>query len=320
MDYYINNKLIPTVAIGTWAWGDGINGSRMIFGTKTDKTLLSKVFEIAYHSNFIMWDTAPVYGMGTAECILGDFIPNGHIILSTKYMPSRNYNPRSIDCSLEKSISHFNGYVPDIYWLHTPRNIERNVQYMCSLMKAGKIKSIGVSNCNLEQIETAEKIMNYSGYHLGGVQNHYSLLYRVPERTGIIKWCNINKVPFFSYMVLEQGALTGIFNKKHGFPAFSRRAFAFPKSKLSKLEELHIKLKEIGHGYNLDIAQTAIVWGISKGTIPIIGITKPIQADALKNLSNVTLSEKNIYELEKIALQTGIEVAGSWERQSNKGC
>lgn len=315
MDHYINNELIPNIAIGTWAWGDGINGSRMIFGTKADKTLLSEAFEIAYKSDFVMWDTAPIYGMGTAESILGDFIPDENIILSTKYLPSRNYDPKSIERSLKQSTSRLKGHVPDIYWLHTPQNIEKNIEYMCSLMRCGKIKSIGVSNCNLEQIEAAEKIMNSNGYHLGGVQNHYSLIYRVPERTGIIKWCSTNNVPFFSYMVLEQGALTGVFNGKHGFPVFSRRALAFPRSRLAKLEELHSKLNETGNEYNLDIPQTAIAWGISKGTIPIIGITKPNQAEALKKLNNAALSKKSIYELEKVAFKTGIEVAGSWEKQ-----
>ncbi len=310
----INEKEIPILALGTWAWGTGINGSKMIFGTSTDENTLKESFRIAFDSGFVLWDTAAVYGMGNAERILGECAKDKQIILSDKYTPGKKFNGKAIDKSLSESTQKFSGVIPDIYWLHMPVNLDKNLEHMCSLLKQKKIGSIGVSNCNMAQIKRAEQILNKHGYSLAGVQNHYSLLYRGSEKAGIIEWCGECNIPFFSYMTLEQGALTGRFNNKKGFPAFSRRSFAFPKSKLKQIEILHTEMETIGGKYNLSIADTAIVWAISKGTVPIVGITKPYQAQTLVKLNNVTLSESDVAQLEMTAEKTGVEVSGSWEK------
>ena len=80
------------VMIGTWAWGPGYNGSRLIFGKSYDESMLRDTFEKATKLGFLKWDTAAVYGMGSCEKLLGDFI-NGRedIFLSTKYFPDKKY-------------------------------------------------------------------------------------------------------------------------------------------------------------------------------------------------------------------------------------
>ncbi|HIU75128.1 MAG TPA: aldo/keto reductase [Candidatus Pelethocola excrementipullorum] len=310
----INEKEIPIVAIGTWAWGSGLNGSRMIFGTSTDESILEETFNMAVNHGLVLWDTAAIYGMGTAERILGECAENEEIIISDKFTPTRKFNPMSIEKSLSESTKRLNGKIPDIYWLHMPKNLEQNIEYMGSLLKQRKIGSIGVSNCSLEEIERAERILNDSGYSLAGVQNHYSLLYRGSEKMGIIEWCHQHGVPFFAYMALEQGALTGRFDGRNGFPILSRRGLAFPKRKLKKLEMLYDELKNIGERHNLSIAQMAMAWAISKGTVPIVGVTKPYHVQALEMLNHAELSEDEITQLELTAEKTGIKVSGFWER------
>lgn len=312
MQYQVNGKIIPKLAIGTWAWGSGANGSRMVFGTSADETELQKAFDTAYKNGFILWDTAAVYGMGNAEKILGKYVKNKNIILSDKYTPKKRFNTEEIKQTLSQSIERV-GIVPDIYWLHLPINIEENLTYMCSLLNAGKIGSIGVSNFNLEQIKTAEKILTKHGFKLAGVQNHYSLIFRKYEAENVLSYCNERNIPFFAYMVLEQGALTGRFNGKNGFPIFSRRGMAFPRNKLRKLEPLFEVLKQVGEKYGLTIAETALAWAISKGTIPIAGITKEYQATALTKLNNIILTSDEINMLEKSAKSTCVEVKASWE-------
>lgn len=310
----INGKEIPIVVVGTWAWGSGLNGSKMIFGSSTDESTLEETFNMAINHGLVLWDTAAVYGMGTAERILGECAANEEIMISNKFTPGRKFNPKSIEKALSESTKRLNGKIPDIYWLHMPKNLEQYIEYMGSLRKQKKIGSIGVSNCSLEEIKQAEQILNGSGHSLAGVQNHYSLLYRGSEHTGIIEWCHQHGIPFFAYMTLEQGALTGRFNSKNGFPILSRRGLAFPKRKLKKLELLFDELEAIGERYDLSIAQTAMAWAISKGTVPIVGVTKPHQALALEKLYHVNLSKGEITQLELIAEETGIKVPGFWER------
>lgn len=312
MQYRINGKTIPKFAVGTWAWGVGVNGSRMVFGTSADEAEIEKAFNTAYQKGFILWDTAAVYGMGNAEKILGKYVKNKSIFLSDKYTPKKKFNTEEIKQTLNQSIERV-GIIPDIYWLHLPMNIEENLTYMCSLLNEGKIGSIGVSNFSLEQIKKAEKILEGYGFKLAGVQNHYSLIFRKYETENMLSYCKEKGIPFFSYMVLEQGALTGRFNSKNGFPIFSRRGMAFPKSKLKKLESLFETLKQIGEKYDLTIAETALAWAASKGTIPIVGITKEYQAAALAKLNDIILTQNEIDTLEKSAKSTGIEVKASWE-------
>ena len=62
------------IMIGTWAWGTGNNGSRMVFGNKQDPKVLASSFKEAVKAGFLKWDTAAVYGMGTCETLLGKLI------------------------------------------------------------------------------------------------------------------------------------------------------------------------------------------------------------------------------------------------------
>lgn len=313
MQYQVNGKNIPNIAVGTWAWGSGINGSKMVFGASPDESELKRAFNTAYKNGFILYDTAAVYGMGNAEKILGKFAADNGIILSDKFTPKKRFNSDLIEKTLTESIDRLKGIIPDIYWLHLPLNIKENLSYMCSLQKFHKIGSIGVSNFSIEQVKIAEKILSENGCKLAGVQNHYSLIYRKHEKSGLVDYCRENNIPFFSYMVLEQGALSGRFNSKNGFPKFSRRGIAFSKSKLKRLEPLHNELRFIGENYGLSISETALLWAISKGTVPIVGVTKEYQAESFLKLKNIILNKAEIEILEKTAQDTGVEIAGSWE-------
>ena len=86
------------------------------------------------------------------------------------------------------------------------------------LAKSGQIKTIGVSNHNLVEIKRANEILAAEGLKISAVQNHYSLLHRSSERAGILDYCKENGITFYSYMVLEQGALTGRYHETNPFP------------------------------------------------------------------------------------------------------
>ena len=64
MEALICKENIPACMIGTWAWGNGMNGSKMVFGQKYSEEQLLETFYKAYETGFYMWDTAEVYGMG----------------------------------------------------------------------------------------------------------------------------------------------------------------------------------------------------------------------------------------------------------------
>ena len=302
------------VMIGTWAWGSGYNGSKMVFGKSYDETTLRETFKKATESGFVKWDTAAVYGMGSCERLLGGFI-NGRedIFLSTKYFPNKKYKAGSLVKSFNESMERLNLKSADLFWLHAPNNIEKNLSEAIPLMRDGRIKSIGISNVSMENIKTAERYLEKNGLKLGAVQNHFSLLRN--DQQPIIDYCNSRGIQYYAYMVLEQGALAGRYNAKNHFPTFSMRNFQFPKSKFKKIDGLLGMMKNIADKYGIDQSQIPILWAIEKGAIPIVGITKISYAEKLAAALEVTLSDEEVSKLTAEAKKTGIRQQGSWEPQ-----
>ena len=305
---------IPAIALGTWSWGTGINGGNQIFGNSYGEEDLKPVFELAMKQGFNLWDTAAVYGMGAAEKILGSYIKdNPNVILSTKFTPLGLQTRKAVGRFLKKSCCRLGVEQVDLYWVHSPANVQKWTKELIPLLKRGKAKHVGVSNHNLEQVKEADHILKQVGFKLSAVQNHYSLLYRVSEETGILKWCEENQVVFFSYMVLEQGALTGKYDGEHPFKRGTRRAKAFPVEVLNQIQGLLKGLRDLGEQYKATPAQITIAWALAKGTVPIIGVTKKEQVEDLSKAFEIDLTAKEVEGLERLAKDAGVNVKASWE-------
>lgn len=302
------------VLIGTWAWGTGANGSSIVFGKKQDPDTLKQSFEEAVKLGLLNWDTAAVYGMGTCETFLGTLI-KGHdeITISTKFMPSKKYKSGELSQSFNDSMKRLGRNSADIFWIHVPNNLTQNLNEAIPLIKDKKIKTLGISNVSLEHIKEAEGLLAKEDIKLGAVQNHFSLLRN--DQQPIIDYCSSKGMRYYAYMVLEQGALSGKYNAKNHFPTLSMRNYAFPKSKFKKIEGLLDVMKQVAEKYKIDPSQVPILWAISKGAVPIVGITKPSHAKTLAQALDVTLSDKDISAIEKEASNTGIRQQGIWEPQ-----
>ncbi|MBQ7066489.1 MAG: aldo/keto reductase [Lachnospiraceae bacterium] len=311
---YLQEIEIPPCMIGTWAWGSGANGSKMVFGKTYSEEQLKDTFEKALDMGFTMWDTAEVYGMGNAERILGKCIAGkDDVLISTKHFPQKKFKEGAMEKSLEESCKRLGIKAPDLYWIHLPNNLTQNVEAGIKLLKAGKIKKLGVSNFSLDEIKKADEMLKAAGFRLAAVQNHFSLLSNPKKQSKIIEWCQENKVVFFSYMVLEQGALSGHYDEKRHFPLFSMRGLTFGKSKFKKIRQLLAYEKELAKKYKTDSSQIPVAWAIAKGTVPIIGLTKEKYAIQLAEAIRISLSEEEIRRLEQLAEESGVVIKGSWE-------
>ena len=302
------------ILIGTWAWGTGMNGGSMVFGKKQDPEVLKKTFEEASKHGFLNWDTAAVYGMGTAEKLLGSLIKDREdIFISTKFFPDKKYKEGALTKSFNESMERLGKDTCDLFWIHVPNNLEQNIKEAAPLLKSGRIRSIGTSNVSLEHIHIAEQALAKEGLKLGAVQNHFSLLRN--DQQPIIDYCNANGIKYYAYMVLEQGALSGHYDAKNHFPVFSMRNMAFPKSKFVKIEGLINCIRQIAKDHDIDPSQIPILWTLSKGALPIVGITKPSHAQKLAEAMDVVLTDEELNLIEKEAEATGIRQQGSWEPQ-----
>ena len=302
------------VMIGTWAWGPGFNGSKQVFGNNYDEEILRETFERAVNLGLTRWDTAAVYGMGSCEKLLGKFI-NGRdgIFISTKFFPDKKFREGALEKSFHESMTRLNLKSADLFWIHKPNNLTKNLQEAVPLLRDGRIRSIGISNVSLKDIRTAEDILSREGLSLGAVQNHFSLLRN--DQQPLIDYCNSKGITYYAYMVLEQGALAGRYNATCPFPLLSMRRLAFPKSKFRKIESLLKLMEQTALKYNIDKSQIPILWVIAKGAVPIIGITKPVYAERLAEALQVDLTPEEIEQLTSEAAATGIRQQGSWEPQ-----
>lgn len=310
------NSTSNKIALGTWSWGVGMVGGDQVFGNHLDTEQLKPVFEAAMKAGFNLWDTATVYGMGASETLLGAFVKNNkneEVVLSTKFTPqiaSNASDPVAEMC--EASLERLGTDSIDIYWIHNPADVEKWTPYLIPLVKSGKVKKVGVSNHNLAQIKRVQEILSAEGVSLSAVQNHYSLLYRSSEKAGILDYCKENNIEFFSYMVLEQGALSGKYDTAHPLPEGSQRGDTYNPI-LAQLEKLIFEMTEIGKKHNVKPAQVAVAWAIAKGTTPIIGVTKVSHVDDAVKAANTVLSTEEIEKLEQLAEQAGVDTKGSWE-------
>lgn len=312
----MDTKNFPPIALGTWSWGCGAVGGDQVFGNNLDKETLQPVFDKAMEIGLNMWDTAAVYGMGASEDILGAFVNEANyknVIISTKFTPQlAEMYDNSMMKMFDSSLKRLNTDSIDVYWIHNPMDVERWTPQLIEVLKSGKVKTVGVSNHNLEQIKRAEEILSQEGCHIGAIQNHYSLLYRESEDAGIIEWCCERNVPFFAYMVLEQGALSGKYDTEHPLPADSMRGQTY-NPQLGKIEKLVVVMRKIAETHKVDVAQIPVAWAVAKHTLPLIGATKPEHVTDAWNAAHIELNDNEVKCLEEAAASTGAETRGSWE-------
>ena len=312
------NQILPKIALGAWSWGAGAAGGDQVFGNHLFEPELKPVFDAAMKYGLNLWDTAAVYGEGTSEQILGNFVAGVRredVILSTKFTPQiASDTPDAMQEMLNGSKKRLHTEVIDIYWIHNPMDVEKWTPDLIPLAKSGQIRAIGVSNHNLSEIKRANEILGAEGLRVSAVQNHFSLLHRSSEKAGILDYCRENGITFYAYMVLEQGALTGRFDTEHPFPEGTGRGDSY-NPHLKELGVLIDELKRIGKQHNASPAQIATAWAIAKGTLPIIGVTKAGQVEEAYAAAQIELDTEEVRRLEKLGDETGVHTLREWEKE-----
>ena len=305
---------LPKIALGAWAWGN--DGT---FGDGIDAADLKPIFDEAMSAGLNLWDTAYAYGMGTSEKVLAGFLkdlPRESYLVSDKLTPqcldATSSNPVAAMHNMQLDLMGLDHF--DIYWVHNTAQAPNWTRALAEFFQGRKdVPMIGVSNHNLAEIKEADAILREHGPRLGAVQNHLSLINRSSEDSGILDWCRKNDVVFFSYMVLEQGALSGKYDTAHPMPKGSARAQTY-NPVLDKLEVLNAKLAEVAKAHGVGVAQVPVAWAIAKGTLPIVGVTKKRHVTDAAAAAAVSLTNAEVAELEELADSLGINAIRFWEK------
>ena len=305
---------LPKIALGAWAWGN--DGT---FGNDFTADTLKPIFDTAMEHGLNLWDTAYAYGMGTSEKVLAGFLkglPRESYLVSDKFTPQcANGKPSAMADMIEMQLQLMELDRFDIDWIHNVWDAPKWTEELAKYYE-GKDNAplLGVSNHNLKEIKQANEILKAHGLKLSAVQNHYSLINRSSEDSGILDYCKENGIHFFAYMVLEQGALSGKYDTAHPMPEGSARAETY-NPVLDKLEVLNGELKKLAEKYSVGTAQIPVAWAIAKGTLPIIGVTKTSHVEDAVKAMNVTLTAEETAALEKTADSLGLNVIRFWEKE-----
>src|ERR1700720_2330835 len=201
---------VSPVAIGTWAIGGWMGGG-------TDEAESIATIRSAFEHGINIVDTAPVYGFGRSEEIVGKAIAEGRlrseVLIATKAglqwdgeRVSRNASRARILREVEDSLRRLRTDYIDIYQVHWPDplvTIEETAEAMLTLLQQGKIRAIGVSNFSVLQMERFRRV---APLHV--LQPPYNLFERGIE-ADLLPYCRENKIATLGYGALCRGLLSG---------------------------------------------------------------------------------------------------------------
>ena len=278
--------MVTPITLGTWAMGGDFWGV-------TDDQLCIDALRAGLDAGINIIDTAPVYGAGHAEELVGKAIKDvkrEDVVIATKFgvgglgpKGAERGNDASKEAmlfELDRSLKLLGTDYVDLYQVHWPdpdTPIEETMEALNEVKKAGKIRAIGVSNFDIPLLEAAMKISQ-----IDSVQPQYSLLVRDIEKE-YLPFCIQNSIGVLSYGSLGAGMLTGKYKEPPKEDKTEHRSMFYPFYKeplFSKALKLIESLKVIAEKNGRTVGQVALNWVISQQgmTTALVGCKNPEQA------------------------------------------
>jgi aryl-alcohol dehydrogenase-like predicted oxidoreductase len=305
---YTDLKL-TTVGLGTWAMG---GPWQFGWGPQDDDEAIAAI--LASLETGINWlDTAPVYGLGHSEELVGKALKqtSHKPIIATKCSLLWNDKREKVSClkaqSIRKecheSLERLGIETIDLYQIHWPEpeeDIEQAWEEMAKLAQEGKVRYLGVSNFNVEQIKRLQKI-----HPVASLQPPYSMLHREVEDE-LLAYCAQNDIGVIAYSPMQRGLLTGKFSHERlaSLPPDDHRIKNpdFHEPKFTATLELVEQLKPIAERNGRTLAQLSISWVLRRPevTAAIVGARNPEQILETAPASDWDLNEEDIEQIEQL--------------------
>ncbi|GAC1566621.1 MAG: aldo/keto reductase [Ktedonobacteraceae bacterium] len=300
---------ITPIGFGSWAIGG--NGWTAGWGPQDDQQAIAAI-KRALDLGINWIDTAAVYGLGHSEELVARALKgrDQHPYIFTKCSrlwdergnPYGSLKADSIRREAEASLKRLQVDVIDLYQMHWPdpdEDIEEGWTTMAQLKEEGKVRSIGVSNFNVQQMRRAMRIAP-----IDSLQPPYSLIRREAEQE-LLPFCEEHKIGVIVYSPMASGLLTGMMTRERieNMPDDDWRKHdeRFQKPQLSRTLALVEKLNEIGFTHNLPAGVIAIAWTLRHPAVTgaIVGARSPDQVENLIATAEFRLSEMELAELDK---------------------
>lgn len=281
--------------------GFGCMGLAEFYGEALSNAEAEKVLDAALDRGVTFFDTADMYGSGRNEQQLSGFLERrrGQVVVATKFAIVRtadggwgglSNDPAYIKAACEASLKRLGIDTIDLYYMHRRDPnvpIEESIGAMADLVKAGKVRALGLSEVNAATLRKAHAV-----HPIAALQSEYSLVTREMERE-MIPACRALGVSFVAYSPLGRGLLTGAYRSAKDFGKGDYRMIGNPRFADGALQanvKLVDEIAAIARAKRATPGQIALAWVLSKGDdiIPIPG-TKKIERLA-ENVDAVDLS------------------------------
>jgi aryl-alcohol dehydrogenase-like predicted oxidoreductase len=300
---------LTRIGFGAWAIGGG--NWEFAWGAQDDAESVATI-ERALDLGINWIDTAAIYGLGHSEEIVAKALkhvakkPYVFTKCSMRWTEDRkiyrSLNAGSIQEEVEASLARLRVDTIDLYQIHWPDpeiDIEEGWEMLAKLKQQGKVRYIGVSNFNVEQIKRAQKIAPVTS-----LQPPYSLLNRKVEAE-ILPYCLEQNIGVINYSPMSSGLLTGKMSAERiqNMPEddWRKRSANFKEPKLSRNLKLVEVLREIGTERGVEPGVVAIAWTLQNPAITaaIVGGRRPDQVDGIIAASNFSLDENSKVRIDR---------------------
>jgi aryl-alcohol dehydrogenase-like predicted oxidoreductase len=279
-------ELPGRVGLGTAPLGSG-DGWELDWGS-TPESDGQAVVGAAVQAGAGWIDTAPFYGWGRAERIVGAALRDleQRPVILTKCGTFRraggtreDHSAEALRADVAASLNRLGCAQVDVLQLHdadpaTP--VQHAWHAIADLVDAGQARAGGLSNHPVALMDRAAAVAP-----VAVVQHQYSLLHRAPETDGVLDWCRAHNAAFLAWSPLASGFLADGFDRALLGPGDFRHRLPWADPAVLNLERLRRDLGAIAGGAGLSMSGLAVGWVLARGVRAIVGARTPAEAAAI---------------------------------------
>ena len=302
---------VSRICMGCMGFGDAAAGQH---AWTLDEDASREIIKYGLDNGFNFYDTAIAYQGGSSERYVGkalrDFARREDVVVATKFLPrsqdeidNKVSGRQHIENSLNQSLTNLGMDYVDLYICHmwdykTP--IEEIMEGLDAVVKAGKARYIGISNCYAWQLAKANFYARENGLsEFVSIQGHYNLIAREEERE-MAPFCYDQNIAMTPYSALASGRLS----RKPGETSARLEKDAFAKFKYDQTAEadglIITRVMEIAEKRGVSMTEVSLAWLLSKVTSPVVGATKMKHVDGAVKAVELELTSDEIAYLEEL--------------------
>ncbi len=302
---------VSRICMGCMGFGDAEQGQhRWTLDDEHSREIIKHGLDLGI--NF--YDTAIAYQNGTSEQFVGralrDFARRDEVVVATKFLPRTPEEiangvtgQQHIESMINKSLKNLEMDHVDLYICHmwdwnTP--LYDIMDGLNRVVKAGKARYIGISNCFAWQIAKANALAEKEGFaKFVSVQGHYNLIFREEERE-MVPFCEEENIALTPYSALASGRLSRLPGEGDTKRAAEDKFAKFKYDATAEQDNVVIgRVAELAERYGVTMTEVSLAWLLTKVTSPVAGATKFHHIDGAVKALDLKLTEDEISYLEE---------------------